>query len=122
MHLSILHAVVIKSTITSLGYLGETSVKRLGVLIGILAVLAVGGGLSILITGGDELLPFLQQTSNPAGSVMEAESWQAEQLVLMIGFILFNLGGIAITLAIVMWFLHRGVAISRAEEAELAES
>ena len=97
--------------------------KRLGILIGILAVLVVGGGLSILITGGDNnLLPFLQQTSNPAGSAMEVESWQAEQFMLMVGFILFNLVGIAVTLAVIMWFLHRGVAISRAEEAEPAES
>jgi hypothetical protein len=52
---------------------------------------------------------FVVQTDNPDASVFESVPWKAEQLVLLIGFLLFNLIGIGVTLALIMWFLNRQV-------------
>jgi hypothetical protein len=43
--------------------------------------------------------------------------WKAEQFFLLIGFLIFNLVGIAITLAIVFWLIDRGIRRSRNEAA-----
>ncbi len=102
----------------------EDFVKRLGFLIFVLVILAGGGLLTtILANGGTEnLLPFLQQTANPEASTMTAVPWQTEQLFLLVGFILFNMIGIAVTLAVIMWFLNRQVTIVRAQEAAETEA
>lgn len=95
---------------------------RFGLLVGVLILLIIGGGLSTQLSGGvsdlSDLLPFLQTTSNPEASAMEAEPWQAEQFFLLIVFILFNMVGIGATIAVIMWFLHRGVSEARAEPEE----
>lgn len=85
--------------------------RRYALLIGVLVLLVVGGGLTTLLSEGGTsgLLPFLQQTSDASASPMQAETWQSEQLFLLIGFIVFNLVGIAATIALVMWFVHRQV-------------
>ena len=78
-------------------------------------VLLVGGGLtSMILVGGGRSL-FIQQSDIPDASTLAAAPWQAEQLVLLVGFILFNLIGMAATIAIVLWLLHRGVKQVRAE-------
>ncbi len=82
--------------------------RRLAIVVGIVVVLLIGGGLTAqILVGGDSLI--IQQSEIPDASVLAAAPWQSEQLVLFIGFILFNLIGIAATIAVVMWFLHRGV-------------
>ncbi len=91
------------------------------VIILILVILVSGGFLTTIMGDGGsvgDVLPFLHQTSNPAASVMEAEGWQTEQLFLLTGFILFNMIGIGLTLAGIMWFLNRQVTIVRAMETE----
>lgn len=83
--------------------------RRLVFVAVVVVVLLVGGGLtSMIIVGGGRSL-FIQQTDIPDASTMLAAPWQAEQLVLLVGFILFNLVGMAATIAIVLWLLHRGV-------------
>lgn len=91
--------------------------KRLVGVVVILFILLAGGGLTaqFIANNGAAPLPVLQQTSNPEGSVSELVPWQTEQLFLFIGFILFNLIGIAVTIAVIMWLLDRGVRHSRAE-------
>ncbi len=84
-------------------------------------VLLVGGGLtSMILVGGGRSL-FIQQTDIPDASTMAAAPWQAEQLVLLVGFLLFNLIGMAATIAIVLWLLHRGVKQVRANDAPPAK-
>jgi len=94
--------------------------KSLLIVGGVLVVLLIGGGLTAqLISQGDSSLlspVLLKQTDVPDGSTMAMSPWQAEQLVIFIGFVLFNLLGIAVTIAVIMWFLHRGVKIAEAEE------
>lgn len=94
--------------------------RRLGIIVGILVILAIGGGLTTLLQDGGvgNILPFLQQSSNPEASPMEATSWQTEQFFLMVGFILFNMIGIGLTIAAIMWFLNRQVTIVNVEETE----
>lgn len=87
----------------------------MSILITVLMVLAGSGFITTVLTGNDisEVLPFLVQSSDPEANAMAAEPWQAEQIFILIGFILFNLIGIGATIALIMWFLHRGVVESR---------
>ena len=89
--------------------------KKVAFVAGVVLLLLIGGGLTsqILIGGGRPLL--LKQSVIPDASTLAAAPWQTEQLVIFIGFILFNLIGMAVTIAVVMWFLHRGVKQSQAE-------
>ena len=97
--------------------------KSIGFLAVILAILVIGGGLTAIVVssgGFGSVLPVLQTVANPSGSTLAVTSQKAELLFLLIGFIVFNLVGMAVTLAIVFWFLHRGVKI--AEKIEVPQS
>ena len=97
--------------------------NRMTILIAVLVVLGGSGLITSILAGNDiaEVLPFLVQSGDPEASTMAAEPWQAEQIFILVGFILFNLIGMAATIAIIMWFLHRGVAEVRAEPATESE-
>lgn len=90
-------------------------------MVGALLLLIIGGGLTAQIAqqGGRDAIPvFVIQTENPDASVFESVPWKAEQLVLLVGFILFNLIGMAVTIMLVMWFLNRQVkSVKGREEA-----
>ena len=86
--------------------------RRVAFILGVLLLLIIGGGLTAQIAqqGGRDAIPvFVIQTENPDASVFESAPWKAEQLVLLVGFLLFNLIGMALTIALVMWFLNRQV-------------
>lgn len=93
--------------------------KRLIVLVALLVILIAGGGLTMqLIAGGDSsLLPVLTQVSNPDAARTVVLPWKAEQFFLLVGFILFNLIGIAVTLAVIFWLLDGGLRRQRAKAA-----
>ncbi len=98
--------------------------KRVAFVIGVVLLLLIGGGLTAQIAqqGGLGAIPvFVIQTDNPDASVFASTPWKAEQLVLMIGFILFNLIGIGVTTAVVVWLLSRGVKSARSQERAPAE-
>lgn len=92
--------------------------KRVGILIGFLILLVIGGGLTAQIaasgTDGSWVPAIVQQVGNPDADPAAMVAWKAEQLFLMIGFLLFNLIGIGFTLALVFWFLDRQARIARA--------
>ncbi|MAS34551.1 MAG: hypothetical protein CL610_11120 [Anaerolineaceae bacterium] len=92
--------------------------RKLAFVIGAVVLLLIGGGLTsqLMSSGGEALLPFITQTNVPDASTLETAPWQAEQLVMFVGFILFNLIGMAATIAIVLWLLHRGVKQARSSE------
>ena len=94
----------------------EQDVKRLGIIVALLLLLLIGGGLTMqLISNGDAgLLPVLRQTANPDASVADVIPWKAEQFALAIGFILFNLIGMGVTIAVVFWLLDRTIRRSSA--------
>src|SRR5688572_18894357 len=91
--------------------------KRYGVLIALFVLLLIGGGLTTqLISSGEEgILPVLRTTDDADASVSDILPWKAEQFFLAIGFILFNLIGMGLTIALVFWFIDRGIRKSRAE-------
>jgi hypothetical protein len=83
--------------------------KRLGIIFAVVLILVITGGLTAQIasSGGELKLPGLvRQTDNPDASALDMAPWKAEQLFLLVGFLLFNLVGIAVTLLLVMWFLN----------------
>ena len=94
--------------------------RKLAIFVGFVLLLLIGGGLTAqfaALRSGESLIPvLLVQSENPDASTLQMASWQGEQLFLLIGFILFNLIGIALTIAIVMWLLHRGVKVAEATE------
>lgn len=83
----------------------------------LLAILLAGGAFtSQLIATQGEGISFVQEvTSSPDASRTVMQPWKAEQFFLLVGFILFNLVGIAATLAIIFWFADRGIRRSKAE-------
>lgn len=92
--------------------------RRLATVVAVVMLLIIGGGLTAELIAGDSINSlFIRQSSIPDASTMATAPWQAEQLLLFIGFILFNLIGMAVTIMIVMWFLHRGVAKAKAQES-----
>jgi hypothetical protein len=81
------------------------------IIIAAILVLVIGGGITAQIAqqGSGAIPVFVQQTENPDASVFEAVPWKAEQLFLLVGFLLFNMIGIGATIALIMWFLNRQV-------------
>lgn len=76
----------------------------------VLLVLIIGGGLTAtLIATNNSVLPVLTTTTVPDASPMVVVPWKAEQLFLLVGFLLFNLVGIAVTLAVIVWVFDRGL-------------
>jgi Na+/melibiose symporter-like transporter len=91
--------------------------RRLVILAGLLLLLVIGGGLTaqLIANQGSTLLPVLTQTQNPDASRVVLLPWKAEQFFLLIGFILFNLIGIALTLAVIVWFIDRMIRRGKAQ-------
>jgi hypothetical protein len=103
----------------------EAFVKRLIPLLVVLAILIAAGGLTaqLAATNGTQGIPGAKiQTDNPEASAFLAADWQAQQFFLLIGFLIFNLIGIGVTIAIIMWLLSRQVAIAKASEGNAPPS
>jgi len=83
----------------------------------LLVVLFAGGALTAQLTAdrGANLLLILEVTNSPDASRTVMQPWKAEQLFLLIGFIMFNLIGIAATLALLFWLADRGIRRSKAD-------
>lgn len=87
--------------------------RRFVIFVIVLAILAGGGALTVMLSqtqSGDAIPGAVIQTRNPEASPFMAADWQAHQFFLLTGFIIFNLVGIGITIAIIIWFLSRQVA------------
>ncbi len=91
--------------------------KRFGFVIVLLLILLVGGALTSLLiaNSGSGVLPILQTVGSPEASPTVMTAWKANQLFALVGFILFNLVGMAVTIAVILWLLDRGVRRSKAE-------
>jgi len=94
-------------------------VKRFGIVIGLLVLLLIGGALTSLLiaNNGGGVLPILQQVGSPEASRTDMTQWKANQLFALVGFLLFNLIGIAVTIAVVLWLLDRGIRRSKSAPA-----
>ena len=83
--------------------------KRLLIVGVVIVILIIGGGLTVQIASNGNQLAIpgvIRQTNNPDASALDMAPWKAEQLFLFVGFILFNLIGIAVTLMALFWFLN----------------
>ena len=69
-----------------------------------------------LLAGGTPV-PVLTTTENPDASTTTMLGWKAEQLFILISFILFNLIGITVTIALLIWYADRGIHRSRIESS-----
>ncbi len=97
--------------------------KRLLIVVVVIVILIIGGGLtSQIASNGNQLaIPgVIRQTNNPDASALDMAPWKAEQLFLFVGFILFNLIGIAVTLMAVFWFLNYQVKSVAAKKSPTA--
>lgn len=93
--------------------------RRFTFFVVVIVVLLAGGGLtSLLIATGGQVLPILQQVSAADASPTTMLPWKANQFFILIAFVLFNLVGIAVTLAIIMWVVDWGLKRGKAEAAQ----
>lgn len=98
--------------------------KRLAIFVVALILLAAGGGLTAVLTQNSraDSIPGAQvQTKNPEASVFMSTDWQAHQFFLLTGFIIFNLVGMGVTIALVIWFLSRQVASVSGKQGESSD-
>ncbi|MEO8609745.1 MAG: hypothetical protein ABI690_17770 [Chloroflexota bacterium] len=98
--------------------------RRLVILAVLIVVLIVGGGLTSQLASSNSgpQLPVLKQTDNPDGSPETMTAWKAEQLVLIIMFLLFSpfppgLIPMAIGIMVLMIVLDWGVKSSKKQKA-----
>ncbi len=94
--------------------------RRLVILAVLVVVLIVGGGLTSQLASNNSgfELPVLKQTDNPDGSPETMTAWKAEQLFLVIMFLLFSpfppgLIPMAIGIMVLMIVLDWGVKSSK---------
>ncbi len=94
--------------------------NRLVILAVLVVILIIGGGLTSQLASSGEgfQLPVLKQTDSPDGSPETMTSWKAEQLFLVIMFILFSpfppgLIPMAIGIMVLMIVLDWGVKSSK---------
>lgn len=97
--------------------------RRFSFLIVLMIVLLAGGGLtSLLIASGSQVLPILTQVGAPDASPTTVLPWKANQFFILVGFVLFNLVGIAATLAVIFVAVDWGLKQSKKEAASAAAS
>lgn len=89
--------------------------KRLGVLAGIFIVLLAGGAITSNLLSSDLAV---MQTMNPNGNVLTATPNQAAAFIVVVGFIIVNVIGAGLTLALVFWLLNRQVTVVKQETSE----
>ncbi len=93
--------------------------KRLIIVMVVIVVLIIGGGLtSQIASNGNQLaIPgVIRQTNDPDASALDMAPWKAEQLFLFVGFVVFNLVGIAVTLMAIFWFLNWQIKVAKANK------
>ncbi len=96
-------------------------VKRFTIFVVLVIILLIGGGLtSMLIANNGQVLPILQQVGVPDASPTAMMPWKANQFFILVAFVLFNLVGMAVTIAIVLWLLDWGIKRSKANAQNAA--
>ena len=84
--------------------------KQLGALALIFAILLGGGAISSNLLNSDLTI---RQTLDPSGDALTATPDQAVAFMLVVGFVIVNVIGAGLTLALVFWLLNRQVTVVR---------
>lgn len=74
-----------------------------------LVVLVIAGG--VLTAGIGAGIPTIIQSTDPAASPFAATPEQANLFLFWIAFVIFNLVGAGLTIALIFWFLSREVKV-----------
>ena len=82
--------------------------KRLGVVALVFIVLLAGGAVTSNLLSSDLTI---RQTTDPSGDALTATPDQAVAFMLVVGFVIVNVIGAGLTLAIVFWLLNRQVVL-----------
>ncbi len=92
--------------------------KKLFILGILLVVVLTGGALTSYMLANNSTLPVpvLTTTVDPDASTTMMLGWKAEQLFILIAFLIFNLVGITLTVALLIWYFDRGIQRSRLEK------
>lgn len=86
--------------------------KQLGALALIFVILLGGGAISSNLLNSDLTI---RQTLDPSGDALTATPDQAVAFMLVVGFVITNVIGAGLTLALVFWLLNRQVTVVRQE-------
>ena len=89
--------------------------KRLGILAGIFIVLFGGGAITANLLSSDLAI---RQSTNPSADALTATPDQAAAFIVIVGFIIVNVIGAGLTIALVFWLLNRQVTVVRQESSE----
>ncbi len=88
--------------------------RRLSILAILFVILLAGGAITSNLLSSDLAI---QQTTNPNGDALTATPDQAAAFILIVGFIIMNVIGAGLTLALVFWLLNHQVTAVQ-QEAE----
>ena len=86
--------------------------RRLSILAILFVILLAGGAITSNLLSSDLAI---QQTTNPNGDALTATPDQAAAFILIVGFIIMNVIGAGLTLALVFWLLNHQVTAVRQE-------
>lgn len=90
--------------------------RRFIIIVGVIIVLLLGGAItSMLIATGGHVFPVLQQVGSLDASPTTVLPWKANQLFILISFVLINIIGIAVTLCVIFLVVDWGLKRSKAE-------
>lgn len=87
--------------------------KRVGILAFLMIVVIAGGVISSGMLSDPLSGLLIVQSSEPNASPFVATPQQAMQIVFWGGFVIFNVLGLALTLALIFWFLNRSLVRER---------
>lgn len=92
--------------------------RRLSILAILFIILLAGGAITSNLLSSDLAI---QQTTNPYGDALTATPDQAAAFILIVGFIMMNVIGAGLTLALVFWLLnHQVTAVQQEAEAQFS--
>ena len=86
--------------------------KQLAALAIIFIILLGGGAITSNLLDSDLTI---RQTTDPSGDAFTATPDQAVAFILVVGFIVVNVIGAGLTLAVIFWLLNRQVTVVRQE-------
>ena len=86
--------------------------KSLGALALVFVILLGGGAITSNMLNSDLTI---RQTLDPSGDALTATPDQALAFMLVVGFVIVNVIGAGLTLALVFWLLNRQVTVVRRE-------
>jgi hypothetical protein len=84
----------------------------------LMALLFFGLLAGAALTDGGNPLPTTEQVSSPEASVLEGTDNQYATFALLVLLVVGSLGGMGTGLALLFWFLNRGVKRTEVEEGE----